>query len=102
ISGGMAIMYFITYFAYAFYGLITQPAAFVLMVLFTAFTVVAALIYSKQIIAHIGLVGGYATPFLLSTGSANYPFLFTYIAIINLGILAISLKKYWKPVFYTS
>jgi uncharacterized membrane protein len=102
ISGGMAIMYFITYFAYAFYGLITQPAAFVLMVLFTAFAVIAAMIYSKQVIAHIGLVGGYATPFLLSTGSANYPFLFTYIAIINLGILAISLKKYWKPVFFTS
>ena len=45
ISGGMAIMYFITYFAYAYYGLMNQPTAFVLMLLFTVFTVAAALNY---------------------------------------------------------
>ncbi len=102
LSGGMAIMYFITYFAFAYYGLMSQMAAFSLMLLFTAFTVAAAWNYSKQVIAHIGLVGAYAVPFLLSTGSANYKFLFTYIAIINVGILAVSLKKYWKPLFFTS
>jgi uncharacterized membrane protein len=102
LSGGMAIMYFITFFAYTFYALINQPTAFVLMLIFTVFTVVSALNYDRQVIAHIGLVGAYAIPFLLSNDSGNYAFLFTYIAILNIGILAISIKKYWKPLFYSS
>jgi uncharacterized membrane protein len=102
ISGGMAIMYFVTYFAYASYALMPQSAAFALMVMFIIFSVAAALLYDRQVIAHIGLVGAYAVPFLLSDGSGNYLVLFAYMAIINAGILAISVKKYWKPLFYTS
>lgn len=102
LSGAMAIMYFITYFAYSLYGLFPQASAFVLMLIFTVFTVAAAINYNRQVIAHIGLVGAYAVPFLLSNNSGNYAFLFAYMAIINGGILAISLKKYWKPLFYTS
>ncbi|MFN0254276.1 DUF2339 domain-containing protein [Pedobacter ureilyticus] len=101
-SGAIAIMYFITYAAYDFYALIPQALAFVLMVIFTSFTVVAAIRYNRQIIAHIGLVGAYAVPFLLSDGSGKVGVLFTYMAIINIGILVISFKKYWKPLFYAS
>ena len=102
LSGGMAIMYFVTYFAYAYYGLMPQVAAFILMAMFTAFTVAAAIFYNRQVIAHIGLVGAYAVPFLLSDNSGNYLFLFAYMAILNGGILAISVKKYWRSLYYTA
>jgi uncharacterized membrane protein len=102
LSGSMAILYFITYAAYSFYGLIPQLFAFFLMVIFTAFTVTAAINYNRQVIAHIGLVGAYAVPFLLSDGSENVTVLFSYTAIINIGILVISFKKYWKPLYYSS
>ncbi|MCZ4244482.1 DUF2339 domain-containing protein [Pedobacter punctiformis] len=102
VSGAIAIMYFITYAAYDFYALIPQALAFILMVVFTSFTVVAAIKYNKQIIAHIGLVGAYAVPFLLSDGSGKVVVLFSYMAIINIGILILSFKKYWKPLFYVS
>jgi uncharacterized membrane protein len=102
VSGAMTILYFITYLAYDLYGLIPQAMAFGLMVGFTAFTVVAALNYNKQVIAQIGLVGAYAVPFLLSQGSGQVAVLFSYVAIINLGILIIAFKKYWKPLYYSS
>ncbi len=102
ISGGMAIMYFLTYFAYSPYALISQLGAFGLMVMFTIFTVTAALVYSRQVIAHVGLVGAYAVPFLLSNDSGNYLALFIYMTVINIGILAVSLRKRWVPIFYTS
>jgi len=102
VSGAMAVMYFITYFAYGFYDLMPQFIAFGLMVLFTVVTVIAALKYNKQIIAHIGLVGAYAVPFLLSRDSGNAAILFTYIAIINAGILILAFKKYWKLLYYSS
>ncbi len=102
LSGSMAIMYFITYAAYSFYGLIPQVFTFILMVIITVFTVTAAINYNRQVIAHIGLVGAYAVPFLLSKGPENVMILFSYTAIINIGILVISFKKYWKPLYYSS
>lgn len=102
VSGAIVILYFITYFAYSFYSLIPQLFAFALMVLFTIFTVVTAINYNRQIIAHLGLVGAYAVPFLLSNNSGQVEILFSYIAIINVGILFISFKKYWKSLFYSS
>ncbi len=102
VSGAIAIMYFITFFAYSFYELIPQLLTFVLMTVFTIFTVIAALNYNKQIIAHIGLVGAYAVPFLLSDGSGKVVVMFSYMAIINIGILIIAFKKYWKPLYYVS
>lgn len=102
VSGAMAVMYFITFAAYDYYALIPQVFAFVLMVIFTAFTVLAALNYNNQVIAHIGLVGSYAVPFLLSDGSGKVGILFSYMAIINIGILAIAIKKYWKTLNHIS
>jgi uncharacterized membrane protein len=102
LSGSMAILYFITYAAYSFYSLIPQAVAFGLMVVFTIFTVVAAITYNRQIIAKFGLVGAYAVPFLLSDGSGKVSVLFTYMAIINAGIVFIAFKRYWKPLYYSS
>lgn len=102
VSGAIAILYFITYSAYSFYDLIPQVFAFGLMVIFTVFTVVAAINYNRQVIAHIGLVGAYAVPFLLSDGSGKVAILFSYMAVINIGILVISFKKYWKPLYFSS
>lgn len=102
VSGALAIMYFITFAAYSFYDLFPQIMAFALMLLFTVFGVVAALNYNKQIVAHIGLVGAYAVPFLLSNDSGNTTILFSYMGIINIGILIIAYNKYWKPLYYSS
>jgi|5_EtaG_2_1085323.scaffolds.fasta_scaffold00039_44 uncharacterized membrane protein len=102
LSGSMTIMYFITFVAYSLYGLLSQEISFGLMVLFTIFTVLAAIQYNLQIIAHIGLVGAYAVPFLLSDGSGKVMILFSYMTIINIGILYISFKKYWKPLYYSA
>lgn len=100
LSGGMAALYFITYAAYDFYGFFPQIAAFIIMVLFTVFTVVAALQYNMEIIGIIGLVGAYAVPFLLNDGSGRVLILYSYMALINAGILVLSFKKYWKKLYY--
>ncbi len=102
LSGALAMLYFLTFFAYSFYDLIPQIAAFALMLFFTGFTVGAAINFNRQVIAHIGLVGAYAVPFLLSDNSGRVGVLFGYMTIINFGILAISIDKFWKPLFYSS
>ena len=102
VSGAINIMYFITYAAYSFYSLMPQLMAFLMMLVFTIFAVVASINYNKSIIAQLGLVGAYAVPFLLSDGSGKIGVLFSYMAIINTGILIIAFKKYWKSLYYSS
>lgn len=102
LSGAMAMLYFLTFFAYSYYNLIPQNAAFLMMLFITAFTVAAAINYNRQVIAHIGLVGAYAVPFLLSNNSGRFDILFGYMTIINFGILIVSVKKFWKPLYYSS
>jgi len=96
LSGGMASLYFTTFAAYSFYGLFPQVAAFAVMVVFTAFTVFAATMYDRQEIGIFGLVGAYAVPFMLSDGSGRVEIMFSYMTIINIGILVLSFKKNWN------
>lgn len=103
LSGAMSVFYFITYIGYSFYdGMIPQAAAFILMVIFTGFTVVAALRYNYEVIGIIGLVGAYAVPFLLGNNSGNVVILFSYMTTINTGILVLSFIKYWKRLYYSA
>jgi uncharacterized membrane protein len=98
LSGAMAIMYFTTFIGYSYYHIFGAVPAFLIMALFTGFTVFAAHVYNNEVIALIGLVGGYALPPLLSTGSGEIQYMFAFMLILNLGILALSFKKYWKFV----
>lgn len=98
LSGAMAVMYFTTYVGYSHYHFYSAPVAFFIMAIFTGFTVFAAHVYNYEVIALIGLVGGYALPPLLSTGSGEIQYMFGFMLILNLGLLVLSFKKYWKFV----
>ena len=102
LSGGMAVLYFTTYAAYDIYHEIPQVLAFILMVMFTVFTVIAAIRYNYEVIGIIGLVGAYAVPLLLSEQSGEVLVLFSYMTIINTGILYLAFRKYWKRLYYAA
>ncbi|MFQ5628504.1 MAG: DUF2339 domain-containing protein [bacterium] len=52
-----------------------------------------AIKFDSLAVSALGWAGGYLTPFLLSTGQANEIGLFTYIVLLEAGLLAILLKK---------
>ena len=101
-SGSMATIYFITYAGHAYYEIIPQLVAYIFMIVITAYTVYISLDYDKEIISLIGLVGAYAIPFLISKDTENYRVLFIYITIINTGIMVVSVKKFWRWLFYAA
>ena len=47
-------------------------------------------------LAVIGTAGGFLAPILVSTGSGNYVALFTYYAILNLGVFAVAWFRTWR------
>jgi uncharacterized membrane protein len=93
---GLAILYLSFYASFGFYHLVEPGMAFVLMVLTTAMSAVIALRYDAQAIAALGLLGGYATPLLLSTGEDRPWVLFSYVLALNLGALWASRLRKWK------
>ncbi|HKP72644.1 MAG TPA: DUF2339 domain-containing protein [Pyrinomonadaceae bacterium] len=97
-GGGILILYLTVYAARVFYDLIGVLPAFVLMVGVTAAAVLLAARHNALPVAILGLIGGFMTPVLLSTGVDNQIALFTYIALLNSGVLALAYFKRWRSL----
>jgi uncharacterized membrane protein len=95
-GGGLAVFYFTITLAFQLFHLFSQPVAFAILIVITIFAVVLSLLYNKQELAVIALIGGFASPFMVSNGSANYNALFIYLLILNTGLLIIAYFKAWR------
>jgi len=97
VGAGVAVLYLSVYAAFNFYDLgISQTAAFIMMMAVTVIAFQQAFQYNSVAVSLLGLIGGFLTPIMLSTGQANELGLFTYIAILDAGILAIvAVKRSW-------
>ena len=95
-GGGVLILYLSIYAAFAFYQLIGQPPAFLLMAAVTALAVLLSARHDALPVAVLALVGGFLTPPLLSTNRDNQIALFTYVALLDAGVLALAYFKNWR------
>jgi uncharacterized membrane protein len=98
VGGGLSVFYFSIAFAFHQYHLIGQTAAFIIMLMITVFAVLLSLYYKRQELAILATIGGFITPFLVSTGQENYIALFTYLCILNAGLTALSWFKKWPAI----
>src|SRR5205085_8528791 len=97
---GILILYTCFYAAYGLLHLWEPVPAFVGMALVTATASLLAARYSALAIAVLGLIGGFLTPIVLSTHQDNEPALFSYIALLDLGVLALAYSKQWRSLNY--
>lgn len=95
VGGGLSVLYFTIAIAFHEYQLFSQPVAFGLMVVITGFSILLSLTYNRVELAVLSLIGGFATPFMVSNGEGNYRVLFTYVLILNLGMLTLTYFKRW-------
>ena len=98
VGGGIAVLYLTIAIAFHEYQLFTQTAAFIIMIGITGFSVIFSLAYNRIELAIVALVGGFASPFIVSTGDGNYIVLFTYLLILDVGMLVLAYYKKWNLV----
>lgn len=98
VGGGLSVLYFSVAFAFHEYHLIGQQVAFALMLVITGLAVALSLKYDRAELAILATLGGFATPFLVSTGNNNYHALFIYLAILCAGMTILSWFKRWPAV----
>jgi uncharacterized membrane protein len=95
IGGGIAVLYFSTFAAFQIYHLFAQIPSFSIMIIITIFASILSIVYDTKWLAVLGLIGGFLTPIMLSTGQDNQIALMTYMTILNLGLLGIAFYKKW-------
>jgi len=93
---GVLVLYANTFAAHGFYHLIGVGPAFALMILVTVTAFLLAVRLDAQVVAVLGLLGGFLTPVLLSTGVDHPLGLFGYIALLDAGLIAVVWRKDWN------
>lgn len=99
-GGGLLVLYLSLWAAHRLYSMIGNVVTFVLMCFVTMVSAFFTLRYNSLIVAFYTLIGGFITPFLIGPSKvpkiADLIFILSYIAILDLGILALAFFKKWR------
>lgn len=95
---GAAVLYVSLWSGWHYYKLFAQVQAFVGMIVVTSAMVAVAVGRDSQRVAFLALVGGFLTPQLVSTGKDQQVVLFTYLAVLGAGLLALARARDWQSL----
>src|ERR1700761_4058023 len=100
-AAGTADAFATIYAAYALYGFLAPPAAFVLLGVVALGTLAAALLHGPAL-AGLGVVGAFVTPILVSSEQPDYWALYIYLAIVTADSLGLARIRLWRWLAVTT
>lgn len=93
---GIVVLYGVTFSAHSLYHFLGLMPAFALMAAITGGAFFLAVRLEAQVVAILGLLAGFLTPIMLSTGEDNPLGLFSYLAVLDAGLIAVALRQKWR------
>jgi len=93
---GSGVLYLSLWASFQLYHLVPGWVGFGAMVVVTAWNAVMAWSQDAPLLAGYALLGAYLTPVLLGTGGDHEVFLFSYLLVIALALLALLRAKPWS------
>jgi uncharacterized membrane protein len=97
-GGGIALLYLSILAAYHLYGLISGTTAFASLIIVTIGSAALAVMYDSAALAVFATFGGFLNPFLVARGPANLPGLYTYMSVLDLGVVGLAYLRRWRPL----
>ncbi len=94
-AAGIVALFSTFFAAHTLWHLLGAGSTFALLVMVTAVAVGLAIRHDSLFIALLGLLGGFATPALLSSGQDHPVGLFGYLLLLNAGLAWVALRKGW-------
>jgi uncharacterized membrane protein len=94
-AAAIAILFATFFAAHALWNLIPAFVTFALLAMVTAVAVLLSIRRGSMFIAVLGLLGGFATPALLSTGENRPIPLFAYLMLLNIGLAWVAYRQTW-------
>ncbi len=97
-GAGIVALYATAWAAHRLYALVPFAVAFAGMALVTALCIALALRLRAQVVALLGLAGGFCTPLLLDTGVDRPLALFGYLLVLDVGLLVVAARQRWPAL----
>ncbi|MBX3451344.1 MAG: DUF2339 domain-containing protein [Planctomycetaceae bacterium] len=94
-GAAVGVLYLTCVSAHSWYGLVSHDVAYAGMIATTILGFAFACWHNSQTAAALGLIGGFLTPVLLPFSGNPLNPLFTYLLILNGGVLGVNLLKRW-------
>ena len=94
-GAGIAVLFATFFSAHVLWQLMAVVPTFAAMALVAATAVILAIRRDSLFIALLGLVGGFATPFMLSSTLDRPLSLFGYLVILNAGLAWVAYRRGW-------
>jgi len=94
-SAGVVVLFLSVYSAFSFYQLVPQQAAAAFLLVVVVESALLAVLYNAPALAWMSLLGGLLTPLLMHSETDQYQSLFTYLAVLNLGIVVLAGWRHW-------
>src|ERR1700728_170316 len=93
-AAGTTVAYATVYAAYALYGFLPPPIAFILLGIVALLTLSAALLHGP-VLAGLGVIGAYLAPMLVASKAPDFWALYVYVAVINAAAFALARLRLW-------
>ena len=97
-GGAVGILYLTVFAGMRLYSVLPAGLAFGLLFVIAVVSAALAVLQDSQAFALLGAAGGFLAPILASTGQGSHVVLFSYYAVLNLGLLLIAWFKAWRPL----
>ena len=97
---GIGVLYLSLWAAFQVYHLMPSGVVFACMLVVTAATCAMAITQDAEILAVFAITGGFSTPVLLAAGVNREIALFSYVLLLDLGILALVAFRPWRRLLW--
>lgn len=94
-ASGLGLLYLVTYAGFGYYHLVPQQRAFIFLVILVLEGAALAILYNAPAIALMSVIGGLLTPVLFRSDFDQYRGLFTYLSLLNAGIVGLVVSRRW-------
>ena len=95
-GAAIGILYLTLFASFRLYSMIPAGMAFAFLIIFSILTMTLSVLQNSRSLAILSVSGGFLAPVLTSTGEGSHVALFSYYAVLNLGIFAVAWFKSWR------
>jgi uncharacterized membrane protein len=97
-AAGATVTYLATYSAFAYFEILPRQVAGAFLVVVLLELAVLAIAYQSSLLASVAVLGGLATPVLMTSEYDQYQAFFLYLLVLNVGTVLLLVRRDWPVV----
>ena len=96
LGGGLGLLYLTIFASFRLFDLLPATVALALLAVVSGVGVTLSVMFNARWLAILSFAGGFLAPILASTGTGSHVALFSWYAVLNVGIAVLAWFKAWR------